>query len=235
MKQFSKGFQSNNFNNAKENFHTSIKNNKGFSSVSTDTFDKLIERISQSNNKSYEKSSQQNAKENYYPIIVDILKSVFDFNKKNNNLFQTNITHNDNNISESHGPVFNSSSIINNLFESVVNNFSQALTKLSSFLNNVITGNKESSYISTISAPITKFFSAFSYRASGGNVNHNQPFIVGEKRPELFIPRTNGFILPFVPKGKRQLPEIPNSILGFRAGGGSVAAPRAVRARAAVG
>lgn len=33
-------------------------------------------------------------------------------------------------------------------------------------------------------------------RASGGPVSANRPYIVGEKRPELFVPRSNGTIIP---------------------------------------
>lgn len=36
-------------------------------------------------------------------------------------------------------------------------------------------------------------------RATGGPASANQPYIVGEYRPELFIPETNGRILPSVP------------------------------------
>jgi len=36
-------------------------------------------------------------------------------------------------------------------------------------------------------------------RASGGPVRMGQPYIVGEKRPELFIPESDGVILPRVP------------------------------------
>lgn len=34
------------------------------------------------------------------------------------------------------------------------------------------------------------------FRADGGSVSAGQPYIVGEKRPELFVPRTSGTILP---------------------------------------
>lgn len=39
------------------------------------------------------------------------------------------------------------------------------------------------------------------FRASGGPVSAGQPYIVGEKRPELFVPNTSGTILPSVPSG----------------------------------
>lgn len=37
-------------------------------------------------------------------------------------------------------------------------------------------------------------------RAAGGPVTAGQPYIVGEKRPELFVPSTSGRIIPSVPK-----------------------------------
>ncbi|MGB6079082.1 MAG: tape measure protein [Xanthobacteraceae bacterium] len=40
-------------------------------------------------------------------------------------------------------------------------------------------------------------------RASGGPVTAGQPYIVGEKRPELFVPSQNGMIIPQVPKASR--------------------------------
>jgi hypothetical protein len=39
----------------------------------------------------------------------------------------------------------------------------------------------------------------FPARASGGPVSAGQPYLVGEKRPELFVPSTSGMILPQVP------------------------------------
>ena len=39
------------------------------------------------------------------------------------------------------------------------------------------------------------------YKEKGGPVTAGQPYIVGEKRPELFVPDTNGYIVPSVPAG----------------------------------
>lgn len=38
------------------------------------------------------------------------------------------------------------------------------------------------------------------FRESGGPVTAGKAFVVGEKRPELFIPSQSGTILPFVPQ-----------------------------------
>jgi hypothetical protein len=40
---------------------------------------------------------------------------------------------------------------------------------------------------------------SFPGRATGGPVSAGKPYIVGEKRPELFVPNTSGYIVPRVP------------------------------------
>ncbi len=42
----------------------------------------------------------------------------------------------------------------------------------------------------------------FTERAHGGPVHAGQPYIVGERRPELFVPETSGTIIPRVPSGR---------------------------------
>ena len=39
------------------------------------------------------------------------------------------------------------------------------------------------------------------FRANGGPVKAGQPYIVGERQPELFVPRSSGAIVPSVPMG----------------------------------
>ena len=39
------------------------------------------------------------------------------------------------------------------------------------------------------------------FKENGGPVKAGQPYIVGERQPELFVPRTSGTILPSVPRG----------------------------------
>lgn len=41
----------------------------------------------------------------------------------------------------------------------------------------------------------------FGGRASGGPVTAGVPYVVGERRPELFVPRQSGYIVPQVPSG----------------------------------
>ena len=40
------------------------------------------------------------------------------------------------------------------------------------------------------------------FRENGGSVKSGQPYIVGERQPELFVPRTSGTIIPSVPTGE---------------------------------
>lgn len=42
------------------------------------------------------------------------------------------------------------------------------------------------------------------FRAGGGDVQAGKAYIVGEQRPELFVPKTDGFILPRVPSFANQ-------------------------------
>ncbi|ANC42972.1 phage tail tape measure protein [Pandoraea pnomenusa] len=50
-------------------------------------------------------------------------------------------------------------------------------------------------------AGLDDLISKVSMRAGGGPVAAGQPYIVGEKRAELFVPNTSGTILPSVPSG----------------------------------
>lgn len=43
------------------------------------------------------------------------------------------------------------------------------------------------------------------HRAAGGPVSAGQPYIVGENRPELFVPHTDGHIVPQVPGGANNM------------------------------
>lgn len=43
---------------------------------------------------------------------------------------------------------------------------------------------------------ISGLFKMFGFRENGGDVTAGQPYIVGEKRAEVFIPKTNGTIIP---------------------------------------
>lgn len=47
-----------------------------------------------------------------------------------------------------------------------------------------------------------------SYRAAGGPVVAGKPYIVGERQPELFVPGTNGEILPAIPTDRAAAPRV---------------------------
>ncbi|MDX3929256.1 MAG: tape measure protein [Shinella sp.] len=48
------------------------------------------------------------------------------------------------------------------------------------------------------------------FREKGGPVRRGQPYIVGEKRPEVFVPDQNGTILPRVPMSAPRMPDLAN-------------------------
>ncbi len=53
---------------------------------------------------------------------------------------------------------------------------------------------------------LTSIFGALGFggaRANGGPVDAGKAYVVGEKRPEMFIPETSGTILPFVPRAQQ--------------------------------
>ena len=58
------------------------------------------------------------------------------------------------------------------------------------------------------------------FRANGGPVKANQPYIVGERQPELFVPRTSGNIVPSVPMGGESV--VNNITVSVDATGSSV-------------
>ena len=54
---------------------------------------------------------------------------------------------------------------------------------------------------------LTSIFGALGFggaRANGGPVDAGKSYVVGEERPELFVPETSGTILPFVPRMGQQ-------------------------------
>lgn len=52
-------------------------------------------------------------------------------------------------------------------------------------------------------------------RESGGPVSSGKPYVVGEKRPEVFVPRQSGMILPSVPGGGGSSSRTTNNSFGI--------------------
>lgn len=59
--------------------------------------------------------------------------------------------------------------------------------------------------LGTLSANIGGAITGLFGRAEGGPVEAGRPYIVGEKRPELFVPNRDGYIYPRVPSGGGQV------------------------------
>jgi tape measure domain-containing protein len=58
-------------------------------------------------------------------------------------------------------------------------------------------------------------------RASGGPVDPGRAYVVGEKRPELFVPRTPGTIIPKVPTGGNSLTQTNTFNINVSGGAGT--------------
>lgn len=75
-------------------------------------------------------------------------------------------------------------------FEKVVSVISRVVTAIKSLIELV----KNNPLVSGISNLIDSAFGGF--RASGGSVNAGTPYVVGERGAELFVPKSNGTIIP---------------------------------------
>jgi len=92
--------------------------------------------------------------------------------------------------------------IINNETEKIINNETEKIINYQISNTRIISALNESN----ATAPKTKGSEEFIVNALGGMLRENggpvkagQPYIVGERQPELFVPRTSGTILPSVP------------------------------------
>lgn len=87
------------------------------------------------------------------------------------------------------------------LGDALLNSIKAAASELiSSGLLNLLSGGKRGvSFGESISAVTSLFGGA---RATGGSVMPGKAYVVGEKRPELFVPSTSGYIMPRLPSGQ---------------------------------
>jgi hypothetical protein len=87
------------------------------------------------------------------------------------------------------------------LGDALLNSIKAAASELiSSGLLNLLSGGKRGvSFGESISA-VTSLFGGG--RATGGSVMPGRAYVVGENRPELFVPSTSGYIMPRVPSGQ---------------------------------
>ena len=78
---------------------------------------------------------------------------------------------------------------IKNLIGDFSSNFDSAINLFSRFESRTDALNRDSQFIQGV-------FSQLPQRATGGPVTSGKPFLVGERGPELFVPNTNGNIVP---------------------------------------
>ena len=88
-------------------------------------------------------------------------------------------------------------------FGNIFTSFKQMLDKmvaeaLAAQLANALFGDltKNAGVSGSGGAFLSGLFKMFGFRESGGSVQAGQPYIVGEKRAEVFVPSTNGTIIP---------------------------------------
>ena len=83
---------------------------------------------------------------------------------------------------------------------------------LSNMMGAKSSGIKSGGIAGGIIGSLGSLFSAIPGRASGGPVSAGKPYIVGEKRPELFVPRTSGTIIPQIPSGGGNSMTVVNNV-----------------------
>jgi len=96
-----------------------------------------------------------------------------------------------------------SQAIINgqSLGSALVNSIKAAAAELvASGLLNLLSGGKRGTSFGEALGGIASLFGGF--RETGGGVMPGKAYVVGEKRPELFVPSTAGYIMPRVPSGQ---------------------------------
>lgn len=99
--------------------------------------------------------------------------------------------------------------------------FSKMISSLSSTISSLVSGigSALGGIGSAIGGGFSSFLGIFGL-ARGGDVAAGQPYIVGEERPEVFVPRTPGRIVPSLSQFVRSFP----GVLQKREAGGSVSA-----------
>jgi len=84
--------------------------------------------------------------------------------------------------------------VLGNIFKP---NNSGGPTNLLSSIAGFFGGSKTRSTPSGVTSSLSNFFGGF--RANGGPVTAGMGYVVGERRPEMFVPRSSGTIIPYVP------------------------------------
>ena len=107
--------------------------------------------------------------------------------------------------------------------DSIVESLKNGKASFKDFANYVIEQLIRIAIQEAILKPMTSrfsdFFSSFGKRASGGPVNSNTPYIVGERGPELFVPSGNGNIVPNNQMGTQSAPTVNFNISTVDAAG----------------
>lgn len=78
----------------------------------------------------------------------------------------------------------------------VLDGIFKTLTKIGDIILRIVAGSDEVSNINTRGVQIGLGAGNLPHRAMGGPVSRNSPYIVGENGPEIFMPGSNGSIIP---------------------------------------
>ena len=107
--------------------------------------------------------------------------------------------------------------------DSIIDSLKNGKLAFKDFANYVIEQLLRIAIQEAILKPMTSgfsdFFSGIFGRASGGPVNSNTPYIVGERGPELFVPSGNGNIVPNNQMGGQSAPTVNFNISTVDAAG----------------
>lgn len=127
-----------------------------------------------------------------------------------------------------------------NLGDVLVNSLKRAAAEaLSSGLFDLLTGKGigKGNFLGTLASGASSIFGGF--REGGGPVSPGKAYVVGEKRPEVFVPNTAGTIIPSIAAGRYQPPTIHQhfsvNAQGSVLAAGLIAEMQAIGIRAAAG
>ena len=89
-----------------------------------------------------------------------------------------------------------------------------ALSKFTEFINGFLDNPNVKKFLTG------KSFLENVFRADGGPTESNKPFIIGERGPEVFVPKTDGYIVPnhFLPDNMRRITYAANGAVAGAAG-----------------
>lgn len=141
----------------------------------------LMEKAMIENNKLYDFNESLHNNANYLTREYSKLEHIIEHcNKLSNNLLN------------SIGPTKTKINSLQSTLNYFIHSNSRSFT--SNILKNITRNKDDNSYVSIFGKFAAKMLSGA--RASGGNISQGNPYLVGEKGPEVFVPNQSGYIIP---------------------------------------